>query len=92
MVAVGQGKRSLSVNMSPMSRAHSHGAQRWGMLRDGKMPHVEGIGVDRADLGNAVLDLARRAEPLGHEPHPVFQDDEFDVVADRLEAIASFGL
>jgi hypothetical protein len=55
-----------------------------GHVARGKMPHVEGIGVDRADLGNAVLDLARCTKPLGDEPHPVFQDDEFDIVADRL--------
>ncbi len=48
------------------------------------MPHVERIGVDRADLGNAVFDLARRTKPLGDEPHPVFVDDELDIVPDRL--------
>ncbi|EHJ63032.1 hypothetical protein NSU_0107 [Novosphingobium pentaromativorans US6-1] len=55
-----------------------------GHVARGKMPHVEGIGVDRADLGNAVLDLARRTKPLGDEPHTVFVDDELDIVPDRL--------
>src|SRR3546814_1687314 len=36
LVATGHGIRSLSVNMSPISRATSHGAQRVGRFRTEK--------------------------------------------------------
>lgn len=47
------------------------------------MPDVEGIRIDRPDLGYAVVDLAGGTKALGHEPHAVFGHDQFDVVADR---------
>ena len=49
-----------------------------------KMPHVEGVGIHRADFGHAVALRAGRAEALGLEVHPVLVDDEFDVAPDRL--------
>ena len=48
------------------------------------MPHIEGVGIDRADFGHAVALRAGRAEALGLEAHTVFVDDEFDVAPDRL--------
>ena len=49
-----------------------------------EMPHVEGVGIDGADFGHAVVERAGRAEALGLEVHPVLVDDEFDVAPDRL--------
>ena len=49
-----------------------------------KMAQIEGIGIDRANLGDAVVDLPGGAEPLGRQQHAVLANHQLDVAADRL--------
>src|SRR3546814_11400332 len=70
-VATGHGILSLSVNMSPMSRATSHGAQRLGRFRtenerttktSGRIPPLSGAASHLAPVGRKRSVLRSRSE------------------------------
>jgi len=48
------------------------------------MADVEGVGIDLADLGDAIVVLTGRPEPLGPQDKAILMNMDLDVATDRL--------